>query len=128
MIRVVANGCFDVFHYGHLAHLKAARALGDHLTVVLTGDAYINKGPGRPVFSEEHRAEILCSLRCVDEVVISQADTPMLLLEKLRPDIYVKGAEYRGRLPEQQLMERIGCKVVFTDTIVFSSTALLGWL
>lgn len=125
---VLANGCFDILHYGHLAHLKAARAMGDKLIVVLTGDGFIGKGPGRPVFRAEHRKEMLEALRCVDEVIISEAPTPHAIIDRIRPDIYAKGAEYRGKLPEQEFVESYGGKVAFTDTIVFSSTALLGWL
>lgn len=128
MTTVMANGCFDVFHYGHLAHLQAARALGDRLIVALTADEFVGKGPGRPVFKEAQREAVLRALRCVDDVIISRAPTPYALIEKLRPDVYAKGKEYFGRLPEQALIESYGAKVVFTDTVVFSSTALLGWL
>lgn len=126
MIVVVANGCFDVFHYGHLAHLQAARALGDRLVVSLTADAYVNKGPGRPVFNEQQRKALLLGLRCVDEVII--CTNPMAVLEVLRPQIYCKGRDYEGKLSEQLRVEGMGIKVIFTDTVKFSSTALLGWL
>jgi rfaE bifunctional protein nucleotidyltransferase chain/domain len=125
---VMANGCFDIFHYGHLAHLEAAKVEGDWLIVALTGDAHVNKGPGRPVFSVDKRAAILRGLRCVDEVLINNCPTPRDIIQAVRPNIYVKGAEYRGKLPEQATVERYGGRVVFTDTIVFSSTKLLGWL
>ena len=71
---------------------------------------------------------MLRALRCVDQVVISREDIPYGVIRQIRPNIYAKGKEYKGRLPEQKLVEELGGQVVFTDTIVFSSTALLGWL
>jgi len=125
---VLVNGCFDILHYGHLAHLKAAAALGHYLIVALTADEFVNKGPGRPVFSEDKRAELLRELRCVDEVIISRAPRCDAIIQQVRPDIYAKGIEYKGKLPEQALVESCGGVVMFTDTVVYSSTKLLGWL
>jgi len=122
---VLATGCFDILHIGHVYYLQAARALGDRLIVGVTGDAYVNKGPHRPVFSEERRALMLRELRCVDEVRIYQELVPMFLIRSVRPQIYVKGQEYVGRLPEQALVESLGGRVVFTDTPVYSSTKIL---
>lgn len=127
-VIVLASGCFDVFHFGHVAHLKAARALGDELVVALTADEHVNKGPGRPVFDERKRALVLAEQRCVDRVIISREPVPLSVIREVRPSIYAKGKEYRGRLPEQGLVEEIGGRVEFTDTVVYSSTALLGWL
>lgn len=98
------------------------------MIVALTADEYVNKGPGRPVFSEERRAEMLRALRCVDDVMISREAIPYSIIREVRPTIYAKGIEYRDRLPEQRLVEELGGRVAFTDTVVFSSTALLGWL
>lgn len=125
---VLANGCFDILHYGHLAHLLAAKALGGRLVIALTADEFVNKGPGRPVFKEERRAEMLKALRCVDQVIISREEIPYEVIRAVRPNVYVKGKEYEGRLPEQDLVEELGGRVAFTDTVVYSSTALLGWL
>lgn len=125
---VLTNGCFDIIHYGHLAHLLAAKALGDRIVVAVTADEFVNKGPGRPVFKESRRAEMLMALRCVDEVIISREAIPYEVIRAVKPDIYAKGKEYDGRLPEQSLVEELGGRVVFTDTEVYSSTALLGWL
>lgn len=120
---VLACGCFDLLHYGHVAHLKAARQLGDHLIVALTADEAINKGPGRPVFNWARRAEMLAELRCVDRVIRSTSAAEAIIA--IKPEIYVKGAEYRGRLPEQATVEAYGGQVIFTDTEVWSSTALI---
>ena len=125
---VMVNGCFDVIHCGHLAHLNTARTLGDYLVVALTADEFVNKGPGRPVFDENKRALMLAALRCVDHVIVSREAVPSRIILEYKPAIYAKGKEYEGRLPEQALVESYGGIVVFTDTVKFSSTALLGWL
>jgi D-beta-D-heptose 7-phosphate kinase/D-beta-D-heptose 1-phosphate adenosyltransferase len=93
---VFTNGCFDILHAGHLACLESARELGDLLVVGLNSDASVRrlKGPGRPVNSEGHRANLLAGLACVDMVVVFDQDTPEALLQRLRPDILVKGANY----------------------------------
>ena len=91
-----ANGCFDLLHPGHLSLLRQARAACDRLVVGLNGDASVSrlKGPGRPVQGEAARAMVLASLECVDLVVIFAADTPLELIERLRPDVLAKGADY----------------------------------
>jgi rfaE bifunctional protein nucleotidyltransferase chain/domain len=128
VITVLANGCFDIFHVGHLRHLQAASALGDRLIVALTADEFVGKGPGRPVFKERHRMEVLMALHCVDDVMISREPVPLEIIRRVRPQIYAKGREYEGRLPEQELVEEFGGRVIFTDTEVYSSTELLGWI
>ena len=123
-VIVLADGCFDVLHPGHVAHLKAARALGDFLYVALTDDAHVGKGRGRPFLPWAERAFVLSQLRCVDSVmmVISAEEA----IYRLHPHIYVKGIEYIGRLPEQETVERLGGRVVFLDTQpVYSSTKIL---
>ena len=128
MIRVLCAGCFDIFHYGHLLHLQAARALGDELLVALTSDRFVNKGPGRPVHTWDQRAAVLMGQRAVSGVFMSDAARPDDVIRQLQPQIYAKGIEYQGRLPEQALVESLGGRVVFTDTPKFSSTALVEHL
>lgn len=128
MKTVLCTGCFDIFHVGHLRYLKAAKRQGDYLIVAVTSDKYVNKGPGRPVFGIRHRMEILQSLSFVDRVVSSNSAVPIPIIKRFRPHVYVKGAEYRGRLPEQELVESLGGRVHFTNDIVFSSTALCSKL
>ena len=126
MIRVLALGCFDGLHIGHVAHLEAARALGDYLIVAVTEDAFVNKGFGRPVFQLEQRCRMLLALRCVDEVIAHRGDA-IITIELVRPVIYVKGKEYQGCLPEQECIEQMGVQVVFLNTQpVYSSTQLLN--
>ena len=129
MKLVMCCGCFDLVHYGHVLHLRAARALGDRLVVAMTADRFVNKGPHRPVFSQDKRAEMLRELRCVDAVLISDAPRPDALIRALRPAIYCKGVDYSETvIPEQALVESLGGKVVFTNTRKWSSTELLSWL
>jgi D-beta-D-heptose 7-phosphate kinase/D-beta-D-heptose 1-phosphate adenosyltransferase len=94
---VFSNGVFDLLHSGHIASLEAARALGDCLVVGVNSDASVRrlKGPGRPLQREVDRARILAALRCVDAVTVFDEDTPAALIERVLPDVLVKGADYR---------------------------------
>lgn len=125
MVTVMANGCYDCLHLGHVAHLQAAKALGDRLIVALTVDEAVNKGPGRPVFSWEERYRMLWSLACVDVVI--RSDSLSKVITQWKPAIYVKGIEYEGMLPEQELVESYGGRVVFLDAKPrYSSTKILS--
>lgn len=93
---VFTNGHFDLLHVGHLRYLRAARALGDRLIVAVNGDASTTrlKGSGRPLVAALERAELLAALEPVDWVTIFEEDSPAALLTALRPESYVKGADY----------------------------------
>ena len=93
---VFTNGCFDILHVGHARYLKDARALGDLLVVGVNSDASVKrlKGAQRPVTSEDERAEMLASLGVVDFVVQFEEDTPLALIEKVAPDVLVKGGDW----------------------------------
>jgi len=114
--RVVATGgCFDVLHPGHLDLLRQARALGDCLVVCLNSDASVRrrKGPGRPIIPERDRVAMLEALEPVDAVAVFDEDTPAALLERLRPEVWVKGGDYTlGELPEAPLVGRHGGRTV----------------
>jgi rfaE bifunctional protein nucleotidyltransferase chain/domain/rfaE bifunctional protein kinase chain/domain len=108
---VATGGCFDLIHPGHVAVLEAARRLGDCLIVCLNSDESVRrlKGAGRPLQSEQDRATVLRALRCVDEVLVFDEDTPAELLRKLRPDVWVKGGDYAGiELPEAAVLAEWG--------------------
>lgn len=127
---VLAHGCFDLLHPGHLRHLEEARAMGKALYVGLTSDRHIRKGPGRPVLTAVERAELLQGFRLVDHVVIVDDPTALPLIEALRPDVYVKGPDYSDGLgatftQERAAVEGYGGKVFCTNGVKFSSTALL---
>jgi D-beta-D-heptose 7-phosphate kinase/D-beta-D-heptose 1-phosphate adenosyltransferase len=114
-IVVATGGCFDLLHPGHVRTLQAARALGDCLVVCLNSDASVRalKGPGRPVVGQEDRAAVLRALGCVDGVVIFDEQTPSAVLERLRPHIWAKGADYADReLPEASVLAGWGGEVV----------------
>ena len=123
---VLAHGCFDVFHIGHLLHLKAAAMMGEKLVVAVTKNEYVNKGPDRPVFNEAQRIAIVNELRCVDEVLVVKDSLDALV--KVKPDIFVKGREYDGKILKQDAdyCHKHGIKIAFTDEPVWSSTAIIN--
>ncbi len=94
---VFTNGCFDILHRGHITYLQEAAQLGTHLIIGLNSDASVRrlKGETRPIVSEEDRAALLSALQCVDGVVLFEEDTPAELLAYLRPNILVKGGDYK---------------------------------
>lgn len=108
---VATGGCFDLIHAGHIRSLAAARELGDCLIVCLNSDDSVRrlKGPQRPIIGQHDRAELLLAMECVDAVMVFDEDTPEAVLDRLRPDIWVKGGDYKGaRLPEADLVESWG--------------------
>lgn len=108
---VATGGCFDLLHAGHVRSLAAAREMGDCLIVCLNSDDSVRrlKGAERPIIGQQDRAELLLAMECVDAVMIFDEDTPEAALERLRPDIWVKGGDYKGaRLPEADLVEKWG--------------------
>jgi len=125
---VFTNGCFDVLHRGHVEYLAAARELGDVLIVGLNSDASVRrlKGPPRPVNPAEDRAIVLAALASVDHVVEFGDDTPARLIESVRPDVYVKGGDYRlETLPEAAQIARLGGRVALLDFLPGRSTTAL---
>ena len=120
------NGVFDVLHTGHIALLEAARAAGDALVVGVNTDASVRrlgKGPDRPLVPEGERARVLAALAAVDCVVLFGADTPLALIERLRPDVLVKGADYsRETIVGAAEVEGWGGRVVRVPLIEGKST------
>jgi rfaE bifunctional protein nucleotidyltransferase chain/domain len=95
---VFTNGVYDIFHAGHVHMLEKAKALGDVLIVGVNKDASarrLGKGPERPINKFEDRATVLCALSCVDAVIGFDEDTPLALIAQLKPDVLVKGADYK---------------------------------
>jgi rfaE bifunctional protein nucleotidyltransferase chain/domain len=95
---VFTNGCFDILHRGHVLYLQEAAALGDRLIVGVNSDTSVmrqGKGPGRPINDQESRALVLAALRCVDAVVIFEEDTPLELIKTVRPEVLVKGGDWK---------------------------------
>lgn len=131
---VLCHGTFDLLHIGHVRHLKRARHEGDVLIVTVTADAHVHKGPGRPAFTHDLRAENLAALECVDWVAVNHAETAVNVLDLLKPDVYVKGADYRraeddvtGNITrERRAVERHGGRIFYTQELTSSSTTLLN--
>jgi rfaE bifunctional protein nucleotidyltransferase chain/domain len=122
---VFTNGCFDIVHAGHVRYLAWARAQGDALVVGLNGDESVRalKGPQRPFTTFDDRAAVLAGLRSVDIVVGFDERTPEVLLERLRPDVHVKSAQYRiEELPERFVVERYGGRIVLAPHETGKST------
>jgi rfaE bifunctional protein nucleotidyltransferase chain/domain len=126
---VFTNGCFDLLHVGHVRCLQAARGLGDALVVGVNSDASVRrlKGETRPLVPEGERAEVLAALACVDYVTIFDESTPVRLLERLRPEVHVKGGDYREEeLPEASSVRSWGGRVVILPfTPGYSTTGLI---
>jgi len=128
------HGVFDLLHVGHVRHFQKAREFGDVLIVTITPDEFVNKGPNRPAFSQALRAELLANLQCVDYVAINSWSSAVEAIELLRPDFYVKGADYKdadkdvtgGITLERQAIESVGGSLVFTEDVVFSSSHVLN--
>ena len=111
---VLANGCFDLLHVGHVRYLTAARALGDALVVGINSDASVHrlKGAGRPLMSAAERAELLGALAAVDAVVIFEEDTVERLVGLIRPDVQAKGTDYtEATVPERAAVMAAGGRV-----------------
>src|SRR6476469_5620263 len=132
--RVVhCHGVFDLLHIGHVRHFEQAKQLGDVLVVTLTPDRFVNKGLGRPAFTETLRAEFLASLACVDFVAINRWPSAVETIRMLRPAVFAKGSEFRGLSDtighvsrEADAVREVGGEVAFTDDIVYSSSGLIN--
>jgi len=125
---VFTNGCFDVLHRGHVAYLRQARELGDVLVVALNSDASVArlKGPTRPVNPLVDRAGVIGALSAVDLVTAFEADSPVELLELVRPDVYAKGGDYTPEmLPETPVVEALGGEVRILDYLADHSTSAI---
>jgi rfaE bifunctional protein nucleotidyltransferase chain/domain len=125
---VATGGCFDLLHAGHVATLRTARGLGDCLVVCINSDDSVRrlKGPSRPVVSAPDRARVLEALEFVDAVVVFDEDTPAEVLERLRPDVWVKGGDYAGAdLPEAAVLRRWGGQAVVLPYLDGHSTTAL---
>lgn len=125
---VATGGCFDLVHAGHVATIEAARGLGDQLVVLVNSDESVRrlKGPDRPLQPEEDRVAVLRALAAVDDVIVFDEDTPVAALERLRPDVWVKGGDYApDELPETAVLESWGGRVAIVPYVAGRSTTRL---
>jgi D-glycero-beta-D-manno-heptose 1-phosphate adenylyltransferase len=114
---VLANGCFDILHVGHVRYLEGARQLGDALVVAINSDRSVRalKGEGRPILSEQERVALVSALRCVDHVVVFDEPDVTRVLDILRPSIHAKGTDYtEASVPERQHVLSYGGQVRIT--------------
>ena len=122
---VFTNGCFDILHIGHVRYLKESAKFADIMIIGLNSDSSVKrlKGETRPINNESDRAELLSELGFVDYVVIFEEDSPVNLLDEIKPDIYTKGADYTlETLPEAPTVLKNGGRVEFIDLVVGKST------
>lgn len=126
---VLANGCFDVLHVGHVRYLQGARAHGDILVVAVNGDAAVRvlKGKGRPVMPAAERAEIVAAIEGVDFVTVFETPTVEPLLRALEPDVHAKGTDYTPEtVPERAVVAEYGGRVAIVgDPKEHSTTEIL---
>ena len=129
---ILANGCFDLLHAGHLRYLAGAKALGGILVVGINSDVEARKlkGEGRPFMPERERAEIISAVRCVDIVTIFHEPTVEDLIRAIRPDFHAKGTDYTAdSVPEREIVREMGGKVAIVgDPKDHSSTQLMRML
>tara|TARA_Y100000590_G_scaffold460636_1_gene620385 strand:- start:243 stop:1769 length:1527 start_codon:yes stop_codon:yes gene_type:complete len=131
---VLCHGVFDLLHIGHIKHFKEAKSLGNVLVVTITPDKFVNKGPGRPAFNEKLRLEAIASLGVVDYVSLNTSQTAVLPIQKLKPNIYCKGPDYKnmyndisGQIKNEiRAVKKVGGKIIYTDDIAFSSSKLIN--
>ena len=123
------HGCFDLLHPGHIKHFEAAKAKADVVVVTITPDRFVNKGPGRPVFTEQLRMESIAAMDAVDYVALNHWPTAVEAIKLIKPDYYVKGQDYKERekditkgiYDEEAAVKSVGGQIYFTEEITFSS-------
>jgi len=129
---VFTNGCFDILHRGHIEYLAKAASTGDVLIVGLNTDSSVQKlkGESRPVQDEKARAMILASLQFVDRVILFAEETPYNLIQKIKPDILVKGADYKpDEIVGSDIVKANGGKIITIDLVDgYSTTSILNKL
>ena len=127
---VLANGCFDLFHVGHIRYLAGAKQLGDVLIVGMNSDGAVRqlKGEGRPFMPENERAEIVAAIRFVDAVTLFDEPTVEELIMAIRPDFHAKGTDYTTEsVPEREIVRKYGGQVAIVgDPKDHSSTDLIA--
>ena len=131
---IQCHGTFDLIHPGHIVHFQEAKALGDILIVTVTAENFVNKGPGRPFFNDELRVLSLCNLEVVDYICLVPFPAAIEAIEAVQPNIYCKGREYENPkidvtgnfYDDIKTVDKVGGKVAYTGSTVFSSSKLLN--
>ena len=131
---VLCHGVFDLLHFGHLKHFEKAKEYGEVLVVSITSSKYVNKGPGRPYFSDKERLKMLSSIDIVDYVYLNDHPLSVDVIKKLKPNFYIKGNDYKnnkqditgGIKKEKDAVSSINGKIVYTNEQTYSSTSLIN--
>ena len=125
-VTVLANGVFDLLHVGHVLYLEQASDMGDYLYVSVTRDAFVNKGPNRPNYFQDDRLMVVQALRCVNQAFL--CNDALDALEQVKPDIFVKGADYIGKIEHRHAdyCKAHGIDIRFTDTPIYSVTKIIN--
>ena len=131
---VLCHGVFDLLHIGHIKHFHGAKNLGNVVVVTITPDRFVNKGPSRPAFNERLRLEAVAALEVIDFVALNKSPTAVLPIEKLKPNIYCKGFDYKnirndisGQIKNEiKAVKKVGGKIIYTNDITFSSSKLIN--
>jgi len=126
------HGTFDLLHIGHVKYFQEGKSKGDILVVTLTADNFIKKGPGKPIFSEDLRTEMVASIQCVDFVALVHEPSGLSAIEMIKPNIYLKGSDYKDALndktrnlyKEKLMVEKYGGIIEFANTPKYSSSKL----
>lgn len=115
MTVVLVHGVFDLLHRGHISHFRDAKELGDRLVVSVVADEYVYKPHRMMVNDQDERMALVAAVRYVDDVVLCEAPGPELVIEKLRPDLYVMGPDKIGKtMPEEEILKRLGIPVRYS--------------
>lgn len=127
---VTTNGVFDILHLGHIKYLQEAKKLGDILIIAINSDNSVKqiKGPERPINSQQSRAEVLTALSFVDYIVIFNETDPVNILSEIKPDIHVKGGDYKiNQIIEKEVVEKNNGKIILIPEIKgYSTTDLIN--
>ena len=130
----LVHGVFDVIHFGHIKYFEEAKNKVEKLIVSVTADRFVNKGPGKPIFPLSKRIEVLKSIKWIDEVIESNYPTALQSIKKIKPDLYIKGKDYKNIkkdlskniILEKKEVEKYGGKIIFTETELLSSSEIVN--
>lgn len=115
MKTVLCHGVFDLLHWGHTEHLRKAKLFGDYLIVSVVADKFLSKG--NAIYNQDERQDLLHALKCVDEVILCNAPGPEKIIREIRPQVYVRGADYVGKdMPEGVALRQLGIPVRYTTS------------
>ena len=128
----LCHGVFDLIHFGHIEHFKFAKSKVDYLICSITDDKYVNKGPGKPIYSSEERIRVLQSIKYIDKIILNKFPTSENILKRIKPDIYFKGTDYKDNkkdlskniYKEKFIVESYGGKIIYTETPTSSSSLI----